>query len=107
MRRITTLLVLALMMAMPTQAKKTKTIAIDGSNIHARCNIMSLNSFSSHMMYEDLLNYYSQYCFDKIAIVHAEFDDKVNFCHELQEEISRKNKCGKVICVNKSTEICL
>ena len=59
------------------------------------------------MMYEDLLNYYSSYCFDKIAIVHAEFDDKVNFCHELQDEISKKNKCGKVICVNKSTEICL
>ncbi len=89
------------------KSKKTKTIAIDGANIHARCNVMSLNSFSSHMQHNALLDYYSNFCFDKIAIVHAEFQDKVNFCHELQEEISRKNKCGKVICVNKSTEICL
>ena len=89
------------------KSKKTKTVTIDGDSIHARCNVMSLNSFSSHMMHDDLLWYYSSFNFDKIALVHGNFDDKVKFAHELQEEISKKDKSGKVICVNKSTEICL
>lgn len=89
------------------KSKKTKTVTIDGDSIHARCNVMSLNSFSSHMMHDDLLWYYSSFNFDKIALVHGNFDDKVKFAHELQEEISKKDKSGKVICINKSTEICL
>lgn len=89
------------------KSKKTKTINIDGCAIHSRCNIMSLNSFTSHMQFPDLLHYYSSYNFDKIALVHGEMKDKITFTHILQEEISKKNKTGKVICVNKSTEICL
>lgn len=89
------------------KSKKTKTVTIEGDSIHARCNVMSLNSFSSHMMHDDLLWYYSSFNFDKIALVHGNFDDKIKFSHELQEEISKKNKSGKVVCVNKSTEICL
>lgn len=85
--------------------RKNKTIAFDGCQIHARCNVMSLNSFTSHMQYYDLLKYYSDYNFDKIALVHGNFSDKVNFSKELQEEISKKNKTGKVTCVNKSTEL--
>ena len=86
---------------------KSKTITIDGKQIANRCNIISLNSFTSHMQYDDLLWYYSSFNFDKICLVHGNFSDKVVFAKTLQEEISKKNKTGKVVCVNKSTEICL
>ena len=87
--------------------KKQKTITIDGKSIPCRCQSIILNSFSSHMQREQLLKYYSDGNFDKIAIVHSTFKDKVVFCKELQECLSKKNKTGKVICVNKSTEILL
>ena len=59
------------------------------------------------MQREDLLKYYSSGNYDKIAIVHSNFKDKVEFCEDLQEEIRKKNKTNKVICVNKSVEILL
>lgn len=62
---------------------------------------------SSHMQYEHLLKYYSEYKFDKIALVHGNFKDKCAFAKTLQDEISKKNNTGKVIAVNKSTEILL
>ena len=87
--------------------KKQKTISIDGKSIPCRCQSIVLNSFSSHMQREELLKYYSNGNYDKIAIVHSNFNDKVVFCKDLQEQISKKNKTGRVICVNKSTEILL
>ena len=94
-------------MARPKGTKKQKTVTIDGKQIPCRCQSVILNSFSSHMQREDLLKYYSDGQYDKIAVVHSNFDDKVDFCKDLQEEISKKNKTNKVICVNKSTEILL
>ena len=87
--------------------KKTKTVTIDQDRIPARCSVMALNSFTSHMQYNDLLWYYSSFNYDKIALVHGEFSDKLAFSKVLQEEINKKNKTGKVVCVNKSTEILL
>ena len=89
------------------KSKNTKTVTIDGKPIPAKCNIISLVSMSSHMQHDELLWYYSTFNFDKIALVHGEFKDKLAFSKELQEEISKKNKTGKVTCVNKSTEILL
>lgn len=87
--------------------KKQKTITIDGKSVPCRCQSIVLNSFSSHMQREDLLNYYSNGNFDKIAVVHSNFKDKIEFCKDLQEQVGEKNKTSKVICVNKSTEILL
>lgn len=87
--------------------KKQKTITIDGKSVPCRCQSVVLNSFSSHMQREQLLEYYSNGNFDKMAVVHSSFNDKVIFCKDLQEQLSKKNKTGKVICVSKSTEILL
>ena len=87
--------------------KKTKTISIDGKNIHARCQVVNLVSFSSHAQQPDLLRIYSEVEADKIALVHGNFDAKVNFCTQLQKQLSKSNKTSKVICVNKSTVISL
>lgn len=87
--------------------KKTKTITIDGKSYHSRCQVCTLNSFSSHAQRQDLLSVYSagDANYDKIAIVHSDCKNKVQFCKDLQDELSKRNKTTKVICVNKSTTI--
>lgn len=87
--------------------KKTKTINIEGKPVFCRCGVTVLKSMTSHMQRPELLNYYSGGNYDKIALVHSNFNDKVNFAKELQNEIFKKNKTNKVIVVNKSTEVCL
>lgn len=86
---------------------KQKTVTINGESVPCKCQVANLTSFSSHMQRQDLIDYYSNGNFDKIAIVHSEFKDKIIFCEDLQKEINKKNKTNKVICVNKGTEILL
>lgn len=82
-----------------------KTITIDGKKIKNRCGISDLHSFSGHMNRDNLMEYYSNVQADKIALVHGEFEAKAIFAKELQNEIYKKNKTSKVVCVNRSTEI--
>ena len=89
------------------KGKVTKTISIDGKAYANKCNVTSLLSFSSHMQHNELLNYYSDVQCEKVALVHGDFKPKCEFSKELQNEISKKNKSNKVICVNKSTSILL
>jgi hypothetical protein len=62
------------------------------------------------MQNKELIDLYSakngaQY--DKIALVHANYKDKVNFAKKVQEESEKRGNATKIICVNKSTEITL
>ena len=86
---------------------KKQSININGKSVANKCNVTDLKSFSSHMQHDDLLKYYSDVNCEKVALVHGEFKSKCEFAKELQQEISRKNKTGKVIVVNKDTEILL
>lgn len=87
--------------------KRQKTVTIEGKSVPCRSQVINLLSFSSHMQRKDLLEYYSNGNYDKIAIVHSDFKSKITFCSELQERIRKQNKTNKVICVNKDTEILL
>lgn len=82
-----------------------KYVSVAGRKIANRCNVTILHTFSSHIQRESLIKYYSDVYCEKVALVHGEFDGKIEFAKDLQEEISRKNRTSKVICVNKSTEI--
>ena len=86
---------------------KKESVKINGKPVKNKCNITDLKSYSSHMQYEDLLSYYSDVNCEKVALVHGEFDGKLEFSRTLQEQISKKNKTSKVVVVNKSTEILL
>jgi hypothetical protein len=57
------------------------------------------------MQYHDLLKYYSDSFVEKICIVHADKNNKVNFCKKLQDEIYKKNKTQRVVCVTNGTSI--
>jgi metallo-beta-lactamase family protein len=84
---------------------KQKTISIDNKSYPNRCDIVDLLSFSGHMQRDSLLEYYSNFQTEKIALVHSEFKNKIKFANDLQEMISKKNKTSKVIIVNNSTVI--
>lgn len=86
---------------------KQKTITINQKAVPNRCGITSLTSFSSHRQHDDLLSYYSDINCEKVALVHGEYNTKCRFAKELEEEISRKNKSSRVVCVNRGTEILL
>lgn len=89
------------------KGKVTKTITIDGKAYPNKCNVVDLCSFTSHMQHNQLLDYYSNVQCEKVALVHGDNNDKIKFAKELQEKISQKNKCNKVIAVSKSTSILL
>lgn len=84
-----------------------KYITIDGKVCKNLANAICLTSFSSHLQYYDLLDYYSNINCEKIALVHGEQKNKLTFAKTLQEEIAKKNKTTRVIETNKNTEILL
>lgn len=93
------------------RSKKTKTVNIQGKPVPNRANVQNLKSFSSHIQHDELLKYlksgYGQSGYDKIALVHGDFNDKVKFAEELKKELEKQGKSTKVIAVNKGTEILL
>lgn len=82
-----------------------KTITIDKVQYRNRCNIHSLRTFSSHMQYEELMNYYlnlaNNGC-DTIWLVHGDAN-KIEFKRELENRIAKINKTTKVVATNLET----
>jgi metallo-beta-lactamase family protein len=83
--------------------KEQKTITIDNKPYKNKCNIVSLNSFSSHIQRDDMIAYYSQINCDKICLVHGNMDGKISLKQDLDDKFSKENKTTKVIVVNKDT----
>lgn len=87
--------------------RDNKTININGVPYKNKCQIVSLNSFSSHMQRQDLINYYKSINCEKIYLVHSDNDSKVDFKNDLQDAIFDCLKTTKVVAVNRSTKISL
>lgn len=85
--------------------KSSKYITIDSKMYRNACGVTCLNSFSSHMQYEDLLDYYSSINCQKIVLVHSQMETKIAFSKDLEKELSKKLKTAKVIAANSSTTI--
>ena len=81
-----------------------KVVEIAGKKVKNNAQIVMLNSFSSHMQHDQLLDYYSNIKCNKIYLVHGQQDSKTSFAHELKSLLEKKNKTTQVICVNKGTE---
>lgn len=85
----------------PTQ----KTITIDQKPYPNRCDIKNLTSFSSHMQYEQLMNYYvnlSNNGCEMIWLVHGN-KGKIKFKENLEDRIKNISKTTKIIATNKDT----
>lgn len=82
-----------------------KTITIDQKAYLNRCGIKCLDSFSSHMQYNNLLNYYTNIAnngCDIIWLVHGD-KGKIQFKEELDKRINKIFKTTKVVATNKDT----
>lgn len=80
-------------------------VCVDGLIVPNNANITELRSFSSHASYEELMDYYGNLRYNKIALVHGEQDGKVEFCHVLQNSLVEQGKSARVICTNKEQKI--
>lgn len=87
------------------QHSKNSTLSVAGKKVRANCKVTGLKSFSSHMQYEELMNYYSNVNTQKIVIHHSDKADKKRFAKNLQDLIYKKNKTGNVVVAEKNLEI--
>lgn len=82
-----------------------KTIKVDGEVVSNKAQIYSLNSFSSHSNYKQLIKYLTELKYNKVCLVHSAYETKVGFCNDLQDKLYSQCKSAKVICVNQDTKI--
>lgn len=76
-------------------------IDIDGETYSVKCNIVTLNSFTSHMQYSDLLDYYSSIEAKRVCIVHGSKTTKSDFEDALEKLLRVK---GRDTVVERVTE---
>ena len=82
-----------------------KTITIDKVAYKNRCDIKCLDSFSSHMQYEQLMNYYTNIAnngCETIWLVHGD-KGKIKFKEELDKRINKILKTTKIVATNRDT----
>lgn len=82
-----------------------KMVSIEGEMVENNANITELISFSSHASREELIEYYTKSLrFNKLLLVHGDFDNKVIFAQELQDKLVKQGKSSRVIAVNADTK---
>ena len=84
-----------------------KTITINGKPYKNKCNLISLNSFSSHMQHEDLVNYYKSINCEKIYLVHGDNQARIELKEDLENALEDCCKSTRVSIVNKGMKISL
>ena len=82
-----------------------KTITIDSKAYVNRCDIKCLDSFSSHMQYEELMNLYVNLANNGCEIIWLVHGDKgkIQFKEELENRIRKILKTTKVVATNRDT----
>ena len=75
--------------------------------IKNKCSIIILNSYSSHIPRQELINYLKSINAEKICLVHGEQDGKIALMQDLNVELAKVCKSTKVVAVNKGTSFSL
>ena len=92
-----------------TLASKVKTnakeIEHEGKKYNINCNIVSLNSYSSHMQQDSLIKYYSSIHTSKIYLVHGEMEAKKHLAKVLNKSFAKTGKEEEVICATKGMKV--
>lgn len=73
-------------------------IKVDKVKLKNNCNVTILNSFSSHMCYDELMDYYCSIEYNSLYLVHSEQSSKIKFAEELRKRLSLVDRSSKVIC---------
>lgn len=82
-----------------------KTISINGKPYKNKAKLVDLNSYSSHMQRNDLINYYKSLNCEKIYLVHGDKEAKIELKEDLEKALADCYKSTRVIIVNKGTKI--
>lgn len=81
--------------------KENKIIKVSGDKVENKMDCISLYTMSSHANRKDLLEYGSSVNTEKLVLVHGSVVAKNSLKEDLQKEISKKDKCFKVIASSK------
>lgn len=83
--------------SLSSQIKSGKEVINVGSkSVKNVAKAYDLKSFSSHMQYGDMIDYYSDINAKAIILQHGDMKDKYKFAEKLTQEISKKDKTTKV-----------
>lgn len=82
-----------------------KSIKVDGEVVANKAQIYSLNSFSSHSNYNQLMKYLMELDYQKVCLVHSAYESKVAFANTLQNNLIAQGKSSRVIATNADTKI--
>ena len=82
-----------------------KNIKIDGKTVKNKAHIVNLMSFSSHADLAQLLKYYTETAYNKICLVHSEWESKNKFAELLKEKLSECNRSSRVVVVNSDSKV--
>lgn len=87
--------------------RKPITIMHEGElkEYEVKCDILEINSYSSHMQSDDMLKYYSTIQCDKIVLNHGDPAKKYEFAELLDETLREKCKTTKVFVMNRGEHI--
>ena len=81
-------------------------INIDGDVVENNANITELVSFSSHASRDELIDYYvNTLRFNKLCLVHGNYENKVEFANALQDELIKQGKSSRVICTQQDQKV--
>lgn len=81
--------------------KENKVIKISGDPVENKADCISLMTLSSHANRKDLLEYGSSVTCEKLILLHGSVEAKNCLKEDLQKEISKKDKCFKVVASTK------
>lgn len=81
---------------------KRDSITIDGKEYKIRCSSYSLKSFSGHMPFPQLVDYYSSINCQKIILHHGSTSAKLGMKAALEKRLEEECKSTRVIAANSS-----
>lgn len=83
--------------------KKNKKVEIDKISYDINCNVYHLTTMSSHMSFEELVDYYSNINCEKIFLHHGSKNAKQLLKNELEKKFIKKCRTTSVVAVNQKT----
>lgn len=85
--------------------QRNKLIKVDGEVVPNKAQIYSLNSFSSHSNYNQLMKYLMELDYQKVCLVHSAYESKVTFANALQNNLITQGRSSRVVAVNADSKI--
>ena len=84
------------------QNQKENILIIDGIRCVKNCNIKTYRTFSSHIQYDELLDYFYKLKTNKIILHHGDLESKDEFRKYATKLLREKGITTKIICTNKN-----